>query len=214
MRNKYRFWTFIAEVLSWKHGRKIKREQFFYSTTYGQSGVRFYTSEDHWHDHFKKLNNNLQTFSEILNPNNRVISDEVAFAVAKDIKIFEKLDNKHQFHTFCHIRDGYRTTNSIELPHRLKDQREICYIRKDRMREEYGESSPQYAHADKMLERSKFIFANNMLYAKKNELYFTSLDICMWFVENVINVKGDDYIMRNEFDSYRTEDWILIERRP
>jgi hypothetical protein len=36
----------------------------------------------------------------------------------------------------------------------------------------------------------------------------------MWFVENVINVKGDDYIMRNEFNGYQTEDWILIERRP
>jgi hypothetical protein len=214
MKSKYRFWAFIAEVLSWKHGRKIKREHFFYDPRCAKSGVRFSTSEDHWYYHFKELNNSPQTFSDVLRPNNRVISDEVAFAVAKDTKIFEELDNKYQFHTFCHISDGWRATNSIELPHRLQDQREICYNIKYRMREEYGEASPQYAHAEKMLERSKFIFANNMLYAKKNELYFTSLDICMWFVENVINVKGDDYIMRNEFNGYQTEDWILIERRP
>jgi hypothetical protein len=212
MKTKYRFWTFIAEVLSWKHGRKIKREQFFYSTNCAKYGVEFRTSEHHWYDHFKELNNTSQVIYEVLNQNDNVISNEVIEAVAKDIKIFEKLDNKHQFHTFCHIRDF--ATNSITLPHRLRDQYDICFKRKYRMRGEYGEESPQYAHAAKMLDRSKFVFANNMLYAKKNDIYFTSLDICMWFVENVINVKGDDYIMRNEFDSFQTEDWIFIERRP
>lgn len=213
MKSKYRFWTFIAEVLSWKHGRKIKREHFFYTTSCAKSGVAFYTSECHWDYHFKELNKTIQTFSDVLHRNNQVISDEVAFAVAKDTKIFEELDNKHQFHTFCHIQDRLRT-NSIELPYRLHDQHEFWFNKKHRMRLEYGEASPQYAHAEKMLERSKFIFANNMLYARKNGVCFTSLDICMWFVENVINVKGNDYIIRNEFDSYQTEDWILIERRP
>lgn len=213
MKSKYRFWAFIAEVLSWKHGRKIKREHFFYSSSCAKSGVTFNTSEYHWDYHFKELNRTDPTFSDVLRPNDQVISDEVAFAVAKDTKIFEELDNKHQFHTFCHIQDKFRS-NSIELPHRLQDQIKLCFYRKIRMLQEYGEASPQYAHAEKMLERSEFIFANNMLYARKNGLCFTSLDICMWFVENVINVKGNDYIIRNEFDSFQTEDWILIERRP
>jgi hypothetical protein len=209
MRTKYRFWTFIAEVLSWKYNRDIKRETLIDGEKEAHQSIWFCDSKEFWEKKIKSLYRE-NFYLEKDTPIEKFINSIVETKVSKDTEVFEQLKNRYKFYKFFDL--GGRRGSSICLPSETKDinHRKLMYL--SHAKQMYSENSQIVKKAKREYEQSIYPIACTMLYGSVDQYVIRNIDIFMWFIENVVKVHGDKFAITNHRAGWHKDDHIIIER--